>query len=79
MSNPAGQCWRRDTIAQRLGSSNGRTNPGEAMQLLSDVWQNHTQWSIVYEMHTGKVNVTMGRHYDRTHSFELRLTGQTNR
>ncbi len=74
--NPAGQCWRRDTIAQRLAQTMGRSNPREAMRLLRDVSQNNTQWSIVYGMSSGEVNVTMGRHYDRIHSFGLRLTGQ---
>ena len=76
VQNPAGQCWRRDTIVRRLGANDGRTNLGDAMQLLRDVSQNITQWSIVYGMSSGKVDVTMGRPYDRIHSFELRLAGK---
>lgn len=76
VSNPTGQCWRRDTIAQRLGQTSGRTNPRDAMQLLRDVSQNNTQWSIVYGMNQGEIRVTMGRRYDRVHSFELRLTSK---
>jgi hypothetical protein len=76
VQNPVGQCWRRDTIAQGLRSSGGRTNMDHAMQLLHAVSQNNTQWSIVYGMNSGNVTVTMGRHYDRVHSFELRLTGK---
>jgi hypothetical protein len=72
----AGQCWRYDTISQRLTDGQGRmTTPG-AMRLLSDVSQEGTQWSIVYGMSTGDVRVTMGRQYDTPHTFHLGLAGE---
>jgi hypothetical protein len=72
----AGQCWRYDRISQRLTAAQGRmTTPG-AMQLLSDVSQEGTQWSIVYRMSTGDVSVTMGRQYDTPHTFHLGLAGE---
>jgi hypothetical protein len=72
----AGQCWRYDTISQRLTDAQGRmTTPG-TMRLLSDVSQEGTQWSIVYGMSTGDVHVTMGRQYDTPHIFHLGLAGE---
>lgn len=73
VNNPAGQCWRRDTIAKRLTQTSGRANADEAMQLLHDVSQRNTEWSIVYGMMTGEINVTMGRQYDTSHRFNLTL------
>jgi len=74
VANPAGQCRRRDTLAQRLGEMNGRGNPRDAMQLLRDVSQDITQWSIVYGMTDGKIDVAMGRHYETQHHWNLTLT-----
>ena len=74
VENPAGQCWRRDAIAQQLASSGGQTNVRAAMQLLRDVSQNNTQWSVVYGMTTGEINVTMGRRYDKPYRFDLAQT-----
>jgi hypothetical protein len=30
-----------------------------------------TQWSVVYGMSTGQVEVVMGRRYDRVHTFQI--------
>jgi hypothetical protein len=56
-----GQCWRYDTIAQRLAQAEGRLTTQEAMALLDDVSQSNTQWSIVYGITTGEISVAMGR------------------
>ena len=45
----------------------------DAIDLLAEVSQEETQWSIVYGMSTGDVNVTMGRQYDNLHTFHLNL------
>ncbi|CAG0947902.1 hypothetical protein ANRL1_04691 [Anaerolineae bacterium] len=74
IDNPVGQCWRRDTIAQRLAQTGGRVNARDAMQLLRDVSQRNTEWSIVYGMTTGEIDVTMGRQYNSPHRFTLALT-----
>ncbi len=69
----AGQCPRYDRIDQRLSTSAGRIDAAEAMQLLRDVSQPNTQWSIVYSLSTGQVSVTMGREYSRRYTFHLDL------
>ncbi len=68
-----GQCPRYDKIDQRLSTSAGRLDAAEALQLLQNVSQANTQWSIVYGLSTGEVIVTMGRAYSRTHTFQLDL------
>ena len=69
----AGQCSRYDKIEQRLSTTSGRLDAMEAMQLLQDVAQPNTQWSIVYGIDTGEIVVTLGREYGRTHTFQINL------
>jgi len=71
-----GECWRYDKISQRLTEAEGQLAVQDAMNLLSDVSQGSTQWSVVYGMSTGEVNVTMGRQYDNVHTFPLSLAGE---
>jgi hypothetical protein len=75
-ASPGEKCWRYDAISQRLGESEGRITTQEAMNLLSAVSQSSTQWSVVYTMSAGDVNVTMGRQYDCPHTFHLSDVGQ---
>ena len=66
---PQGQCPRYDRISQELQEKAGQLNSQEALSLLADVSQDHpqegsnTQWSIVYDMTGGDVNIVMGRKY----------------
>ena len=64
-------CWRYDKIHQRLTETEGWLTTQGAIDLLAEVSQEGTQWSIVYGMSTGDVNVTMGRQYDNLHTFHL--------
>ncbi|MBI5952904.1 MAG: linear amide C-N hydrolase [Chloroflexi bacterium] len=70
----AGQCSRYDRLEQELSSIGGEINSTDAMNLLSEVSQPGTQWSVVYGMDTGDVTVSMGRQYDRMHVFEIDST-----
>jgi hypothetical protein len=67
-----GICWRYDTISQRLSDHEGRLNIREAIDLLKDVSQDETQWSVVYGISTGEVGVAMGRRFDTFYTFWLR-------
>jgi hypothetical protein len=67
----AGQCWRYDTLVQRLADTGGKLTAGEALSLLQAVAQPSTQWSVVYSLSAGQVDVVMGRHYDGVHTFRL--------
>lgn len=64
-----GRCDRYDAINQRLTETEGHLDTAGALDLLEQVSQPSTQWSVVYEMLTGDVNVVMGRHYDKVHTF----------
>ena len=66
-----GMCWRYDAISQRLAEIEGQMTTQNAIDLLEDVSQDGTQWSIVYEMNAGAVNVAMGRKYDAVHALHL--------
>jgi hypothetical protein len=66
-----GECWRYDKISQRLTEAGGQLTVQDAMDLLAEVSQGVTQWSVVYGMSSGDVNVVMGREYDNMHSFSL--------
>jgi hypothetical protein len=46
------------------------------MTLLSDVSQAGTQWSIVYDISSGDIHVSMGREYDNVHMLHFDLLGQ---
>lgn len=70
-----GQCWRYDKIAERLAETEGRLTAAEAMDLLSGVAQPGTQWSVVYGLSSGQIDVVMGREYADMHSFTL-VAGQ---
>lgn len=71
-----GNCWRYDKIAARMLLADGRFSTPDALALLSDVSQSSTQWSVVYGISTGEVNVVMGRNYNKIHTFRLQRTEQ---
>jgi hypothetical protein len=73
--NEQGQCWRYDLIDRRLKELAGQISSQAALQLLEDVAQDITQWSIVYHMTSGGVEIVMGRDYSiKVHSFHLTQT-----
>lgn len=65
--NEQGQCWRYDLIEQRLHELGGQVPTKDAFRLLKDVSQDITQWSILYHMTSGTVEVVMGREYSGKH------------
>jgi len=73
-SGPSG-CWRYDKIRHRLTETQGRLTAQTAMNLLKEVAQGGTQWSIVYGMCTGQVDVVVGREYGEVHVFHIDVAG----
>lgn len=67
------RCWRYDRLNERLIETVGQLGVDESMELLAQVAQPATQWSIVYEMSSGDILVVMDRKYDRSHLFHLRI------
>ena len=70
------ECWRYNKMYQRLTETGGQLATQDALDLLAGVSQETTQWSVVYGMRTGDVNVAMGRKYTAVHTFHLRLVGR---
>lgn len=69
-----GKCWRHDILTEQFTQNQGRLTIEDALSLLDEVSQaGSTQWSIVYSMSTGEINVAMGEQYDQVHTFELEL------
>ena len=66
-------CWRYEGIEATLSQNGGDLDPDGAMELLSSVSQTNTQWSAVYGLSTGQIQVTMGRQYGSPHAFHLPL------
>ena len=70
-------CQRYNRIEEVLSQGEGRLDPAGALDLLSRVSQNNTQWSVVYGLSTGVVQVAMGRQYQSPHTFNLSLADPT--
>jgi len=66
-------CWRYRTISERLGESEGQADSDQAMGLLEDVSQGNTQWSVLYHISTGEVQIVMGRDYREVLSFDFEV------
>jgi hypothetical protein len=68
-----GGCVRYRTLSEQLAALNGQLDPQAAMQLLSEVKQGITQWSAVYNMTSGDIQVALAGKYDAIFSFHLDL------
>ena len=70
-----GGCARYQTLRLRLEETAGNLTPADAMDLLANVSQpGSTQWSIVYNISTGNINVVMGRDYKNIHNFQITIS-----
>ena len=67
--------WRYDTIENKLRTTNGKLTSAVAMELLSTVSQKFTatQWSVIYNISSGNINVAMATNYDAVHAFQLEM------
>lgn len=66
-----GGCPRYSTLLKRLTKTKGQMSEKEAMGLLSEVAQDGTQWSVVYNMTNGDVSVAIGQAYKNVYPFHL--------
>ena len=66
-----GGCPRYNLLSKHLTKANGQLSEKQAMRLLSDVAQEGTQWSVVYNMTTGDISVVIGRAYMDVYPFHL--------
>jgi hypothetical protein len=77
LSGATSDCWRYNAAYEVLDRANGDISQGEAMKLLEDVsWHSgtdiSTQWSVVYNLTTGDIDVAMGRRFEQVYPFALR-------
>jgi hypothetical protein len=69
-----GGCARYRAIDLRLTATGGSLTPESAMDLLSQVSQSgSTQWSAVYDISTGSIQIAMGADYGTVHTFQINL------
>ena len=70
--DPQGQCRRYDKISDMMQTTSGNLNTQSAADLLSEVSQNNTQWSVLYHLQSGDIELIMGRQFDSIHKFQLK-------
>lgn len=67
------RCFRYDTANERLAESLGAISQDDAMNLLKAVKLDNTVWSIVYNLDSGKILLSVGQDYQNLHRFELQM------
>ena len=65
-----GNCWRYNKINTQLQETQGRLDSVSAMELLSKVAQENTQWSVVYHMARREVSISMGGDFTQVYTFK---------
>jgi choloylglycine hydrolase len=65
------RCWRYDTISEWLQGTYGQLTTQQGMGLLAEVSQEGTQWSVLYGLSSGEINVAMGRDHEKVYRFYL--------
>lgn len=79
LSEDLGEKWgldRYNIATARLEEKKGILTKEEAMELLSDIKQDGTIWSVVYNLKTGEANVVMGKNYDDVNNFDLDMNNE---
>lgn len=71
-----GNCWRYDTVLGAFTESGGNLSPAAGMDLLEAVSQDNTQWSVIYGISSGRIDLAVGREYAKVYSFDFDLIGE---
>ncbi len=66
-------CWRYKTAHESLRQVEGSLTPAESLSLLKNVSQDITSWSIVYNLTSGKVHLSLGRDFEHVLDFSLEM------
>jgi hypothetical protein len=72
VEDPEGQCSRYDKISDEMTRVDGNLSAESGVNLLSDVSQINTQWSILYHISSGEIDVVIGRQFDHPYTFLLK-------
>ena len=70
-SDPGAHCGRFRLLDESLKKSSGQIDASRAMDLLEDVAQPSTQWSIVYLLSEGEIWISLGRDYRELQRFNF--------
>lgn len=62
---------RWSTAAEALDAAAGDVAPADALDILGEVAQGHTQWSVAYDLAAREMLVVMGQRWDTVHEFSL--------
>jgi hypothetical protein len=65
-------CWRYNRAYARLEEAGGELSSVQAMNLLNDVSQDSTLWSVVYELNSRKIHVVIRRDFESGFEFQLK-------
>ena len=74
MPSRAGRPRLDGWTCRRLTAAGGRLDPAATLDLLRDVAQGSTQWSIAYDLAESRAVLVTGKHYADVR--ELRLPGR---
>lgn len=66
-------CWRYKKAYEILDEKDGDITQQEMMDLMEAISQDHTMWSVVYNMTTGDVLVVPGKKYDNVYHYKLEM------
>jgi hypothetical protein len=66
-------CWRYKKATAVLAETQGMASQNEAMDLLQATSQDHTVWSVVYNLSSGEIRLAMGKDYNEAYSFKLKM------
>ena len=69
-------CWRYKKASETLAEEPGDITNKQAMDILQGTSQDTTTWSVVYNLSTGGINLALGKHYDKVHTFKLSMVSQ---
>jgi len=64
-------CWRYKTASQSLSTHNGVLSEHDALDLLQQVSVTGTRWSVLFNLKTGQVQLTMGRKLEDLLKFNI--------
>ena len=71
-SKPLSKCWRFAKINKEMKHRKGALSTGQTFDVLKNVAQKNTQWSIVYDMKRRSAEVSTGREFEKRHKIDIK-------
>jgi hypothetical protein len=69
---PVQQCWRFAKINKEMNVAQGILNTDQTFNLLKNVAQENTQWSVVYDLKNRKATVVTDRKFEKRFEFDVK-------